>query len=74
MMTEKDRFAAVSDAGRRYTIVVHQHWRTWQPLDGPAQRVRGATELFTDDGQDVNQNSDGTYTIVMTDEVLRRAT
>ena len=72
-MTEKSRFMTVTDAGQRVEVVEYQHWTTYQPLSGPAEKAKGGTELFTSDGQDVNANADGTFTIVLTDEVLRRA-
>lgn len=72
MQTEHERFAAVSDSGRHYEIVVIQHWRTWTPMSGETQHVKGSKELFTADGQDVSPNGDGTFTVVMTDEILRR--
>jgi hypothetical protein len=71
-MTEKDRFQASSRSGVRYEIVEYQHWTTYQPLEGPAQRHKGPTEFFTSDGKDVNRNADGSFTVVLTDEVLNR--
>lgn len=71
-MTENQSFWAVSASGRRVQIVEMQHWTTYSPLSGPAQRLKGAIEYFTSDGQDVSPNSDGTFTIVLTDEIFRR--
>lgn len=71
-MTENERFGAINQHGERRTIVEWQHWTEFQPLSGPAQRVRGSVEFLTDDGLDVNANSDGTFTVIQTEEILTR--
>jgi hypothetical protein len=71
MVTEKRRFQTVSTTGERVTIVEYKHWRTWQPLSGPEQKLPTNTELFTADGRDVTPAEGGAYKIVLTDEILQ---
>ncbi len=70
--TEKSRIRTVNQDGMPRVVVEMQHWREWKPMNGTVQRLPAATELFTSDGYDVNLNSDGTYTVIQTDEVLTR--
>lgn len=69
-MTEKGRVETTNQNGLRRVVVEMQHWTEYKPLSGPTQKAKGSTELFTADGHDVNLNSNGTYTVLQTDEIL----
>ncbi|WP_126665558.1 hypothetical protein [Croceibacterium ferulae] len=70
--TEKSRIRTVNQHGKHRVVVEMQHWNEFKPMRGSVQRHPGGTELFTDDGYDVNLNRDGTYTVLQTDEVLTK--
>lgn len=71
-MSEKDRFEVVSPSGARRIIVERQNYTNWKPTSGPARRVPGSTEFFTDGGVDASQNADGTFTTFDSEETFTR--
>lgn len=69
---EIDRFEALGDSGRLYTVVVWTENVLFRRLSGNSLKLSGPTELTLDDGRDVSPIDDRSFRIVDTDEVLRR--
>ena len=68
----KDTFAAVDADGRQFTLVEFQEFRI-DIASGPVtERVYGSKTYRTKDGESVNANEDGTFTIVDSGTILRR--
>jgi hypothetical protein len=72
MITEIERFEAIADNGKRYTVVHLQHWTEFRPLSGKAQQLPGSTEWKTACGIDLEENEDGTFKMIQIDGILRR--
>ncbi|MGV2106998.1 hypothetical protein ACQZ4X_13130 [Agrobacterium vitis] len=66
-----DRFTCKGASGRIYEVIERRRVLTYSTLDGPL-RAEGTGDLITVDGQDVNLLGDGSYQIVLTDEILVR--
>ena len=68
---ELRRFQAAGEDGTIYTVVERQQMTTSRPLSGAPREVGGSIDYVLADGEHLNPNNDGTFTIVQTDEILR---
>lgn len=53
-VVEKERFAAVDDTGRRYTVVRYMHLTLVQSMGAEDQWIETIGEYRTDDGRHLN--------------------
>ena len=65
-------FAAVTEDERLFTILEFQKYRLEIAFGPRSERVYGLNAYQTKDGEDVNANEDGTFTLVSSGTVLRR--
>ncbi|MFL6843758.1 MAG: hypothetical protein ACJ8ER_02620 [Allosphingosinicella sp.] len=72
MWDEVERFAAIGDSGRTYTVVIYQKLIEFRPLSGPVQYAKGAMDAKLLDGRDVNPKDTETFEIVETGEIIRK--
>lgn len=72
MWEEVERFAAIGDSGRTYTVVIYQRQVEFRPLSGPVQYLKGATDAKLLDGRDVSPKDSETFEIVDTGEIIRK--
>lgn len=72
MITEAERFDAVSDAGERYTIVKLQRWVEVSLINGATSKAEGSFEWKTACGIDLQDNGDGSFEMIQIDGTLRR--
>lgn len=70
----KRQIRAVTEAGDFYIINEIQHQRRFTPLNGIPQKMDTTIEYITECGEHVNRHRDGSFRLVMTDEVLSEAT
>ena len=68
----KDTFAAVTEDGRPFTLLEFEECRLDISSGPSTERVYGANTYQTEDGEDVNLNADGTFTMVHNGAILRR--
>ena len=57
---EKERFTAMDDAGRRYTVVRYAHLTLAQSMGTPNEWIETIGEFRTDDGRHLNVVPGGT--------------
>jgi hypothetical protein len=69
---EVERFEAVSDAGKRYTVVRYAEQVPFQPLSGPTEWHDGSPSYELLNGGDVNMKDASTFQIFDTDEIIRK--
>lgn len=69
---EEDRFEAVSEAGKTYTVVKLRHMSVYRPFSGPAQKSMGNYEWKTACGIDLDEKADGRFEMIQIDGFLRR--
>lgn len=69
----RERIACKAEDGSIITVNRYVTVITHTPISGRTTSMDGTSEYRTSDGQHVNLNKDGTFTIVLTDEVLTRA-
>lgn len=75
MEKEIERFDAVSDDGKRYTLICYQQYVTPpRNLSGPASRpIEGVRRWATNTGLSVNTTKDpDLFEIVQLDEIVRK--
>jgi hypothetical protein len=73
MRREVDRFHAVDDDGRTYTVIVYQDFHQQQSLSGPPKFVPGSKDLRLSDGSYLSPTDDpDTFKIVETGKPIRR--
>ena len=74
MEEEIDRFPALTDSGEDVVVVIYQNMIDSRTLVNPnAEPTPGLKRLVLSDGRDLNLNADGTFTIVQTGEIVRKA-
>ncbi len=74
MDEEIDRFPAITDSGEEVTVAVFQNMIDSRTLDNPnAEPTPGLKTFILSDGRSLNLIDDGTFTIVQTGEIVRKA-
>lgn len=69
---EIERFEAIGESGRRYTVVLMGEVITFTPLKGPPQERIGSTVYQLLDGSHVNMKNAVEFEIFDTEEVIRK--
>ncbi|MBI1207886.1 MAG: hypothetical protein GC191_11430 [Azospirillum sp.] len=70
---ETERFTAVSEAGKEFTVVEMTTFTKFQPASRAAQWLRGGSEYVLSDGSDVSPLGEDTFKILGNDLIIRRA-
>lgn len=71
-MEEIERFTAVGDSGREYTVLLLANVTTFRDLKGNVSQLRGGTAYQLLDGSHVNMKDASTFQIFDTDEIIRK--
>lgn len=70
---ESDRIEVVDEDGQAHTVLEMTTYTSFTPVStGVRDEHPGSIEYVLASGEDVNANPDGTFTVVITDRVLRR--
>lgn len=72
MLKEVARYRCRGERGREFTVIERRHVISPRAISGHLEPALGTATLTTAAGQDVNELDDGSFQIVLTDEILRK--